>query len=295
MKPRSRPSFPTSTSRNFVITGYADSATTRAFASVARGFLCVMPAALHRLGSIVEAVEGAYTLMRMRQSWLSGAASATGDGEAGMVVAMELMSSAGDCDERWAQLCGEGGALAGVAGALRFSSEQSTPPAALQKQLDFFFTGPGGSGAPTSDCSLLVVKPHAVKAGQTGQIIDAVLAANFEIVALDKTTLAKQEASTFLSAYNGVVEDHTGMVHSFLEGPCLALAVRTGMPGMRATSGVSVKSLRAFTGPYDVEIARTLRPTSLRARFGRAGTFNAVHCTDLPEDAVLECRFFFGA
>ncbi len=39
------------------------------------------------------------------------------------------------------------------------------------------------------------------------------------------------------------------------------------------------------------EIARTLRPKTLRALFGSDKVKNAVHCTDLPEDAVLEVKF----
>lgn len=36
------------------------------------------------------------------------------------------------------------------------------------------------------------------------------------------------------------------------------------------------------------EIARHLRPTTLRALYGRDKVKNAIHCTDLPEDGVLE-------
>jgi nucleoside-diphosphate kinase len=30
-----------------------------------------------------------------------------------------------------------------------------------------------------------------------------------------------------------------------------------------------------------------------RARFGESIVKNAVHCTDLPEDGEMECRYFF--
>jgi nucleoside diphosphate kinase len=36
------------------------------------------------------------------------------------------------------------------------------------------------------------------------------------------------------------------------------------------------------------ELARKLRPNTLRARFGKTKVQNAVHCTDLPEDGLLE-------
>lgn len=36
------------------------------------------------------------------------------------------------------------------------------------------------------------------------------------------------------------------------------------------------------------EIARHLYPTTLRALYGKTKVRNAVHCTDLPEDGVLE-------
>ncbi|XP_062853323.1 nucleoside diphosphate kinase 7 isoform X2 [Trichomycterus rosablanca] len=41
------------------------------------------------------------------------------------------------------------------------------------------------------------------------------------------------------------------------------------------------------------EIARHLRPSTLRAQYGRNKVQNGVHCTDLPEDASLEVQYFF--
>ena len=53
-----------------------------------------------------------------------------------------------------------------------------------------------------------------------------------------------------------------------------------------------VDDVREIVGPRDPEIARTIRPESLRARFGEDKQFNAVHCVDLPEDGPLEVDFF---
>lgn len=40
-------------------------------------------------------------------------------------------------------------------------------------------------------------------------------------------------------------------------------------------------------------MARTLRPRTLRALFGLDKIKNGVHCTDLPEDSILEVEYFF--
>jgi nucleoside-diphosphate kinase len=45
---------------------------------------------------------------------------------------------------------------------------------------------------------------------------------------------------------------------------------------------------REFCGPHDPAIAKALRPSSIRSIFGEDRVKNAVHCTDLEEDGVLE-------
>lgn len=40
------------------------------------------------------------------------------------------------------------------------------------------------------------------------------------------------------------------------------------------------------------EIARVLRPNTLRAILGIDKIKNGVHCTDLPEDTILEVNIF---
>lgn len=67
--------------------------------------------------------------------------------------------------------------------------------------------------------------------------------------------------------------------------PCVALEVR----GENV-----VRRFRDFCGPFDVQIARALRPQSLRAKYGKSGLCNATHCTDMPEDGELESQFLFA-
>ena len=51
---------------------------------------------------------------------------------------------------------------------------------------------------------------------------------------------------------------------------------------------------RKFCGPHDPDQARDLNPSSLRAKFGADRIKNGLHCTDLVEDGVLECEYFFS-
>ncbi|XP_058556795.1 nucleoside diphosphate kinase 7 isoform X3 [Neofelis nebulosa] len=74
------------------------------------------------------------------------------------------------------------------------------------------------------------------------------------------------------------------MVTEMYSGPCVALEIQQNNP---------TKTFREFCGPADPEIARHLRPGTLRAIFGKTKIQNAVHCTDLPEDGLLEVQYFF--
>jgi len=55
-----------------------------------------------------------------------------------------------------------------------------------------------------------------------------------------------------------------------------------------------VKSFRDVCGPHDPEIAKILRANTIRSKFGKDRIRNAVHCTDLAEDGVLEVEYFFN-
>lgn len=54
-----------------------------------------------------------------------------------------------------------------------------------------------------------------------------------------------------------------------------------------------VEPVRELSGPADPDIARMLRPKSIRAQFGLNKVQNAVHCTDMEEDGPLEVSYFF--
>jgi nucleoside-diphosphate kinase len=77
------------------------------------------------------------------------------------------------------------------------------------------------------------------------------------------------------------------MLSQLSAGPLIAMEL-TGPEGQDVVS-----SFREFVGPSDPALAKIIRPDSLRARYGEDKVKNAVHCTDLPEDSVLEVRSLF--
>ena len=52
--------------------------------------------------------------------------------------------------------------------------------------------------------------------------------------------------------------------------------------------------LTLLAGPWDIDMAKELRPESIRAKFGFDKVRSAVHCTDLPADGVTECEYCFN-
>lgn len=97
--------------------------------------------------------------------------------------------------------------------------------------------------------------------------------------------LDRPTAEEFFEIYQGVLPEFTQMTEQMTTGPCIAMEIRQEN---------AVRSFRELVGPMDPEIAKNLRPNTLRARFGIDRCRNAIHCTDLPEDGTLESEYFFS-
>ncbi|XP_032382662.1 nucleoside diphosphate kinase homolog 7 [Etheostoma spectabile] len=160
--------------------------------------------------------------------------------------------------------------------------------AAAARELEFFFPSTIGHGpsntAILTDCTCCIIKPHAISEGLTGKILNSISAAGFEISALQMFNVDRANAEEFYEVYKGVVTEYPSMVTELCSGPCMVLEIHgTDVP----------QSFRELCGPADPEISRHLRPTTLRALYGKDKVKNAVHCTDMPEDGVLEVQYFF--
>ena len=81
-----------------------------------------------------------------------------------------------------------------------------------------------------------------------------------------------------------MLPDYADHVTQLAMGLCVALEVRAEN---------AVRTFRETAGPWDVEMAKDLRPDTIRGRYGLDRSRSAVHCTDLPQDGVPECEYCF--
>lgn len=117
-----------------------------------------------------------------------------------------------------------------------------------------------------------------------GAIIDTIVEEGFEVSAVEMFNLTRVNAGEFLEVYKGVLPEYNLMVEELSNGPAIALEVR---------SENAVEAMRELVGPHDPELARVLRPHTIRAKHGLDKVMNAVHITDLAEDGQLEVEYFF--
>ncbi|XP_060886459.1 nucleoside diphosphate kinase 7 [Labrus mixtus] len=216
----------------------------------------------------------------------------------GPVVAMELMGD--EAMSIWRRLLGPAdSAVARKEAPLSVRAQFGTDGiknvghgsdsvAAAARELEFFFPSTIGHGpsntAIYTDCTCCIIKPHAISEGLAGKILNSISAAGFEISALQMFNVDRANAEEFYEVYKGVVTEYPNMVTEQCSGPCMVLEI---------TGTDAPKTFRDFCGPTDPEISRHLRPNTLRALYGKDKVKNAVHCTDLPEDGVLEVQYFF--
>lgn len=136
--------------------------------------------------------------------------------------------------------------------------------------------------------SLCLIKPHLLRDQAVGDIINKILDEGYGLGAIYSTHLTNTVAEELFDVYREVYPKYTEMIEHLTSSPCLALMITSP-----AQSYGLVPAFREFVGPLNPELATKVRSSSLRATFGTSYECNAVHCTDLPEDAHMECKYFF--
>lgn len=303
-------------SRHLNLVDYGDQYTSRMLGSRKERTLALLkPDAALKLGEVIDMIINAgFTITKAKMTTLSRkeAIDLHADHQAkpyynellefitsGPIVAMEILGD--DAISRWKILLGPANSAVAKTDApesirahfgsdnIRNVAHGPDSFATAARELELFFPSSGGRGpantATYTHCTCCIIKPHAIKEGLIGKIIRAIMDGGFEISALQMFYMDRANAEEFYAIYKGVVAEYSEMVVELCSGPCIALEIRQIDPE---------KPFRDYCGPSDPEIARHLRPGTLRARFGKSKIQNAVHCTDLSEDGLLEVQYFFN-
>ena len=135
----------------------------------------------------------------------------------------------------------------------------SDSPESAERELNFWF-GSENQNMPTTavvnNCSLCIIKPHIIRDGKLGQVIDMILQAGFEVSAAEMFYLSRPVIEEFYDVYKGVLPEYLPLIEHISNGPVVALEVRQENV---------VTAFRNLVGPHDPEIAKYIRPQTLRA------------------------------
>lgn len=247
--------------RQLKVTKYADARTKAALEAQHEGVcLLTVPSMFAQVGHLLERVEASG--LRVGRLRLVN--------DNGPVVVIQL--SGEQVEQRWDSIA------------------QSLPPDCVQKisfdDLEHYYNRKSfPSTAAFDNCTLCLVRPHAVRDGGVGLVIKAVMESGLEMSAMEMLHLQRAQCAEFHDVYKGVLPYYNDLVDGMCSGPCVAME-------LRAPSNV-IETLRELSGPHDVDMARHLRPQSLRARLGKDNANNGVHSTDLEEDGAREVSYIF--
>jgi nucleoside-diphosphate kinase len=127
-----------------------------------------------------------------------------------------------------------------------------------------------------------IIKPDAVRAGDTGAIIQRITDKGFKIRAMKMLHMSKPVAEAFYAVHRE--RPFFGELVEFMtSGPSVVMALE---------KDDAVQAWRDLMGPTD----STKAPKgTIRGDFGKNVSENAVHGSDSLENAKIELSYFFNA
>ena len=132
-----------------------------------------------------------------------------------------------------------------------------------------------------SNLTFGIIKPDAVRAANTGHIIQRILDAGFKIRALKMLHMTRQEAEGFYDVHRER-PFFSGLTEFMSSGPCVVMVLE---------KEGAVKAWRDLMGATDPAKADE---GTLRKEFGTSVGENATHGSDSDENAAIEISYFFS-
>jgi nucleoside-diphosphate kinase len=127
-----------------------------------------------------------------------------------------------------------------------------------------------------------IIKPDAVAANQTGEILAHIQKAGFKVVGMKMKRLSQLEAENFYGVHRE--RPFFGSLVTFMtEGPAVVMVLE---------AADAIKKWRDTMGATNPANAAE---GTIRKKFATSIERNCVHGSDAPETAAVEIPFFFAA
>jgi nucleoside-diphosphate kinase len=132
-----------------------------------------------------------------------------------------------------------------------------------------------------SNLTFAIIKPDAVRAGNTARIIQRILDNGFKLRAMRLRHMSQREAEGFYAVHRER-PFFAGLTEFMSSGPCVVMALE---------KEGAVKAWRDLMGATDPAKADE---GTLRKEFGASVGENATHGSDSDENAAIEIAYFFS-
>ena len=126
-----------------------------------------------------------------------------------------------------------------------------------------------------------IIKPDAVRAGNTGNIIQRITEAGFKLRAMKMIHMSQRQAEGFYSVHRER-PFFPGLTEFMSSAPCVVMVLE---------KDGAVKAWRDLMGATDPAKADE---GTLRKEFGASVGENATHGSDSDENAAIEIAYFFS-
>ena len=126
-----------------------------------------------------------------------------------------------------------------------------------------------------------IIKPDAVRKGFTGAILAEIEKAGFQIVAIKKQSISKEQAKGFYAVHVGK-PFFEGLCEFMSSGPLVLMVLE------KENAIADWRKLMGATNPANAEEG------TLRKKFAGSMSENAVHGSDAEETAAFEIGYWFA-
>ena len=126
-----------------------------------------------------------------------------------------------------------------------------------------------------------IIKPDEVRKGYTGAILAEIEKAGFQIVAIKKQSISKEQAKGFYAVHVGK-PFFEGLCEFMSSGPLVLMVLE------KENAIADLRKLMGATNPANAEEG------TLRKKFAGSIQENAVHGSDAEETAAFEIGYWFA-